>query len=451
VLPFTGSSGSSDADFLQGGISVGVTDALSELPGLKVMSSSAARRYAGKDPDPQKVGGDLKVDAVLVGKVEQHGDAISVTAELVNTADNSQIWGAQYSEKMADAAALQQEIVRDISEKLRVKLNGSEKERIDKRPTENADAYRFYVLGRHEWTAFTPASLPRAIEYFQQAIAKDPRYAAAYAGLSDAYEALAVLSGPRARDLMQSARTAANQAVALDDLSAEAHMSLAQVNRDEWKFSLAESEFKRALELNPNMGDAHLGYGILLVALGRFGEGLGQEQRALELNPVSALAMLWIARIYAFQGDYDRALDYVQKAQEIDPNYLTVNVTRSEIYFLQGKNQEGVEAVARFLESAGQREAAAAIRRNYATSGMKGLNRMQIETSSNPASPGYEPLRAAAGYAALGDKDSAFLWLEKAYEAGDIALMNFNVDSQWTPLRSDPRFADLARRIGLPQ
>jgi serine/threonine protein kinase len=186
VLPFTGSSANPDAEFLQDGISTGVTDALSQLPDLKVMSSSAAMRYAGKNADPEKVGADLKVDAVLIGKIEQQGDTISINAELVNATDSSQIWGEQYTEKMANVAMVQQEIVRDISEKLRVKLSSAEKQQMTQAPMENADAYRFYVLGRHEFDQFSPEHFIKAADYFQQGIDKDPSYAAAYAGLADA-------------------------------------------------------------------------------------------------------------------------------------------------------------------------------------------------------------------------------------------------------------------------
>ena len=451
VLPFTGSSGNPDAEFLQNGISIGVTDALSELPALKVMSSSAAQRYAGKNPDPQKVGSDLKVDAVLVGRIEERGGTIAVSAELVNATDGSQIWGQQYSQSAGNAAALQQEIVRDISEKLRVKLSGAEKERLEKQPTENAEAYRFYVLGRHEWSTLSPQGVTRAIGYFQQAIEKDPGYAAAYAGLSDAYETLAVLSGPQAGDLLKRARTAANQAVALNGSSAEAHMALAEIERDEWQFAAAESEYKRVFELNPNLADGHVGYGVMLVALGRLPQALEEEQRALELNPLDTLAVLWIAQIYGFQGDYEKALGEVQRAEEIDPNYAITDTTRANIYFAEGKNDEAVDAMARFMASSGRPEAAAAMKRAYATGGAKALNRQTIEMLGNPAGPAYGPMQVAQAYVGLGDKDKAFEWLEKAYEARLIALMNLKVDPVWTPLRSDPRFADLVKRIGLPQ
>jgi len=447
VLPFTGASGNPDAAYLQDGISIGVTDALSELPGLKVMSSSASRRYAGKDADPKRVGSELKVDAVLIGTVERHGNTISINAELVNAADSSQIWGQQYNESMANVASLQQEIVRDISEKLRVKLSGAQKERLDKRPTENPEAYRLYVLGRQKWVEFDP----QAITYFQQAIDKDPRYVAAYAGLSEAYNAVAVASGPRVGDLLKKARTAANQAVALDDHSAEGYLALADVDRDEWQFSAAEPEYKRSLELNPNLAAGHVSYGVFLIPFGRFSEALEEEQRALELDPLNTLAGAQIGQIYAYQREYDKALAQIQRDLEIDPNYPISYVVLARIYQYQGKNEKTMETWEQFSARTGQTENTAETKQAFATGGMKGFLKKWIELQSDPASPLYNPLDVAQGYSSLGDKDKAFLWLNKAYDARQILLMNLKVDPLYTSLRSDPRYADLASRIGLPQ
>ncbi len=215
VLPFTGPGADPNTEVLQDGITDGIIDTLSQIPNLRVMSSSSVLRYKGRDADPQKAGRDLHVDAVLVGRVAQRGDTFSVNAELVNVADSSQIWGEQYSEKMADISALQQEIVRDISERLRLKLSSAEKERLTKRPTANPEAYEFYLRGRHEMYKWTNAGWKKSVEYFQQAIDKDPEYAAAYAGLADAY-ALLVNTGPvfAPKDSASKAAAAANHAIA---------------------------------------------------------------------------------------------------------------------------------------------------------------------------------------------------------------------------------------------
>jgi eukaryotic-like serine/threonine-protein kinase len=451
VLPFTGSSANPDAEFLQDGISTGVTDALSQLPGLKVMSSSAAMRYAGKNPDPEKVGSDLKVDAVLVGRIEQQGDTISIDAELVNATDSSQIWGEQYSEKIADVSAFQQEIVRDISEKLRVKLTPAERKQMNQRPTENADAYRFYVLGRHELEQFAPVHFKKAADYFQQAIDKDPSYAAPYAGLADAYSLFGAFRGLPQEEAFAKARAAATQALALDDRSAEAHLSLATIDWFTWKFSAAELEYKSAVELNPNFQAAQVAYSSYLASLGRFSEALGESQRALELDPLSLYANQIEALNLFDDHEYDRAIAQEQKTLEIDPNFPLAYEFLGESYGAKGMYDKAMDAREREFTLSGQPERATELKRIYATSGMRSVHQKNIEDESNPAKPGYDPVRVAEDYAQLGDKDKAFLWLEKAYEQRASDLRSLKGTPEFDSLRSDPRYADLLRRIGFPQ
>ena len=451
VLPFTGSSANPDAEFLQDGISTGVTDALSQLPGLKVMSSSAAMRYAGKNPDPQKVGSDLKVDAVLIGKIEQQGDTISIDAELVNAADSSQIWGEQYTEKMANVAMVQQEIVRDISDKLRMKLTPAEKEHMNQRPTENADAYRFYVLGRCEFDQFTPLGFQKAAADFQQAIDKDPSYAAAYAGLADAYDLLGYFQPQLREAAFAKARAASSQALALDDRSAEAHLAMGVIHWNTWEFSAAEPGYRRALELNPNFRQAHEAYSNFLNSLGRFSEALEEDRRAQELDPSSLFASALEGRIFAYQHDYDRAIAQEYKTLEIDPNFGVAYGYLAECYEARGMYDQAMDADERELVLIGQPEAAAELKRVYATSGIKGVWQWSIKQDGDPAKPGYDPAGVAENCALLGDKDNAFLWLEKAYQQRASELIWLKVDWEWDSLRSDPRFADLLRRIGFPQ
>jgi serine/threonine-protein kinase len=450
VLPFTGSSANPDAEFLQDGISVGVTDALSQLPGLKVMSSSAAMRYAGKNPDPQKVGSDLKVDAVLVGKVEQQGDTISIDAELVNAADSSQIWGEQYSEKIANVAMVQQEIVRDISDKLRMKLSPAEKEQMTQAPMENADAYRFYLLGRHEFDQFTPDHFKKAAGYFQQAIDKDPSYAAAHGGLADTYSILGYFQPSLREAAFAKARAASAQALALDDRSAEAHLALAIVHWLSWEFTAAEPEYRRAVELNPNFQNAPQAYSNYLVSMGRFSEALQQVDRALELDPLSASANAQESIIFAYQRDYDKAIARLQKTLEIDSNFGLAYNYLAECYEAKGMYDKSMDAEGRLLTLFGQPEVAAELKRVYATSGTKGVHLWSIAQDSDPAKPGYNPIGVAENYAKLGDKDKAFDWLEKAYQQHASELIFLKVDPGWESLRSDPRYSDLVRRVGFP-
>jgi TolB-like protein/Tfp pilus assembly protein PilF len=451
VLPFTGSSANPDAEFLQDGISVGVTDALSQLPGLKVMSSSAAMRYAGKNPDPQKVGSDLKVDAVLIGRIEQQGDALSVNAELVNAADDSQIWGEQYTEKMANVAMVQQEIVRDISDKLSMKLTQAEKQQMTQAPMENADAYRFYVLGRHEFDQFSPEHFMKATDYFQRAIDKDPNYATAYAGMADANSLLGYFVPSTRQALFAKARAASAHALSLDDRSAEAHLALATVHWLSWEFMAAEPEYRRAIELNPNLQNAPEAYSNYLVSVGRYSEALDEAHRALELDPLSLYANTQVGGVFAAQRDPDKAIAQVQKTLEIDPNFGLAYEILAGCYEDKGMHDKSIGAEERMMALFGQSEEAAELKRVYATSGIKGARQWFIVQQSDPAKPGYSPASVAKNYASQGDKDNAFAWLERAYQQHASELIFLKSDTGWDNLRSDPRYADLVRRIGFPQ
>jgi eukaryotic-like serine/threonine-protein kinase len=453
VLPFTGASASPDAEFLQDGISTGVTDALSQLPGLKVMSSSAAMRYAGKNPDPQKVGNDLKVDAVLIGRIEEQGDTISVNAELVNAADSSQIWGAQYSEKMANVAMVQQEIVRDISDKLRVKLSPAEKQQMTQAPMENADAYRSYVLGLREFDKFTNEHFKQAVDYFQQAVDRDPRYAAAYAGLADAYGNLGNFGGLPQKEALAKARAAATRALALDDNSSEAHTAMAITRWFEWDFGGAESDLRRAVELNPNFRNAHEAYETYLASTGKLSAAQEQNHRALELDPLSVFANFSEGEILLEQQDFDGAIAQEQKTLEIDPNLPLPYGVLSSCYQAKGMDDKAANALEQQAEVERQPEAAAEMKRVYAASGLKGLYLWQIKQQSDPATPAYDPLSVGDAYAHLGDKDAAFPWLEKAYQQRDLRLvfLNYLSGPAEASVHSDPRYADLLRRIGFPQ
>jgi TolB-like protein/Tfp pilus assembly protein PilF len=452
VLPFTGASGNPDAEFLQDDISIGVTDALSEMPGLKVMSSSASQRYAGKNPDPQKVGSDLKVDAVLVGKIEQRGDTISIDAELVNAVDGSQIWGEQYSEKMEDAAVLQQEIVRDISQKLRLKLSGEEKAQLSKRPTENADAYRFYLLGRHEVGQFSPEHFMKAADYFQRAIDKDPAYSAAHAGLADANSILSYFVPSFRETALATARALAAQALALDDRSAEAHLAMAVVHWYSWEFTAAEPEYRRAEALNPNFVNAPQAYSNYLVSMGRYSEARDQADRSLQLDPLSPYGNSLESLVSVAQRDWDRAIAEAQKALEIDPNFLLAYALLAQCYEHKGMYDQSIDARGRALPLFGLPEGAAEqLKRVYAGSGIKGATRWFIAIQSDPNKPVYSATYVAVSYVFLNDKDNAFLWLEKAYERHESALIFLKSSTDFDNLRSDPRYTALLRRVGFPQ
>jgi eukaryotic-like serine/threonine-protein kinase len=451
VLPFTGSSENPNAEFLEDGISIGVTDALSQLPGLRVMSSSAVMRYSGKTPDPQKVGSDLKVDAVLTGKIEQSGDMLSVDAELVNAADDSQIWGEQISESTANVSMVQQDIVRDISDKLRMKLSPAQKQQMDQAKVENPDAYRLYLLGRYQFDRFNPAGFAQAADYFRQAIAKDPSYAAAHAGLADASAEIGAFSSAKAATEYPRGKAEAEEALTLDPQSAEAHLVLGNLDFFTWKFAAADSEFRQSEELNPNFLTTAEAYSSYLASMGRFSEAMEEAQRGLTLDPHSANANVEIGYVLAVEGDCPKAIAQYQRTLEIDANYLIAYIGLQGCYLKTGDYDKFVEADAQVDTIVGQPEVAAEIKKVYASSGIKGLFRWFLARDDDPAKPSYSPLGAAECQAFLGEKDLAFRWLEKAYQLHQQDLERLNWYPEFNSLRSDPRYADLVRRIGFPQ
>jgi eukaryotic-like serine/threonine-protein kinase len=451
VLPFTGSAADQGTEFLQEGISDGITDALSQMPNLKVMASSSVFRYKGKTNDPQQAGRDLKVDAVLTGRMAQSGDTLAVNAELVNVADGSQIWGEQYSRKLADVPGLQREIVRDVSDKLRLKLTGEQQQRLERHPTENAEAYQFYVQGRHEMDKFTDAAWKKAAGYFQQAVDKDATYSAAYAGLAEAYVILGEESDLPSREAFEKARAAANRAITLDDGLAEAHASLGYVDWNTWEFAAAEREFRRALDLNPNLAIAHFYYARYFMSLGRFNDTEKELQRAQELDPLSLAVALQVGYLSYLRHRNDQAIAQLQKVLEIDPNYATAHLAMFAAYVAKGDHAEAAEEASQYLATTGNPKFAAELKQAYAKSGFRGVLQYQISKRSDPGNLElYYPFTVALDYANLGDKDKAFFWLEKCY-ADRVGLLDLKVEPALDSLRSDPRFADLVRRVGFPQ
>ncbi|MGA9883913.1 MAG: protein kinase [Candidatus Acidiferrales bacterium] len=451
VLPFMGASSGPNAEFLQDGISIGVTDALSQLPGLRVMSSSATMRYAGKNPDPEQVGKALKVDAVLTGNIEQDGNTISIDAELVNATDDSQIWGQQYTEQMANVAMLQQKIASDISDALRMKLSAAQKQQMDQAKAENPEAYRLYLLGRYQFDRFNPAGFAQAADYFRQALAKDPSYADAHAGLADASVEAGAFSPAKAATEFATGQAEAEEALALDSQSGEAHEALANIDFFTWKFAAADTEFRQAEELNPNFLTTAEAYSSYLAQMGRFDEAMDEAQRGLALDPHSPNAVVEIGYVLLSERHCNKAIAQFQKTLEIEPNYFVAYGGLQACYLEVGNNDKYVEAIEQEETILGRPQIAAEIKKVSASSGIKGLHRWFIAGEDDPAKPGYSPLDAAADYACLGEKDQAFQWLEKAYQQHNQSLIHLSWITEFDSLHSDPRYTALLKRIGFPQ
>jgi serine/threonine protein kinase/Tfp pilus assembly protein PilF len=458
VLPFVNASGDPNTEYLSDGITEGVIDRLSGLPNIKVISRTSAFRYKHRDIEPQKVARELGVDALVTGRVLQHGDDLSVSAELVEARDDKQLWGEQYSRKMSDVASVQQEIASAISGNLQVRLTSEEKTRLAKSSATNPEAYQLYLRGRYHANQTTEAELRKSIEYFQQAIDKDPGYALAYAGLADSYSALGggwMYLPPT--DTLPKAKAAAEKALELDDTLAEAHAALAYATFFDWDWPGAEREFKRAIELNPNSALSHDRYAECLKTRLRFKESIAEAQRALELDPLSPDIFSQLGNFYLMTRRYDESIAQFQKALDLNPNLPVVRAMLAMAYAMKRMYPQALAEYDKIADqdkvtAAGNQFAAGMLGWVYAVSGRR-TDALKIaqEFKDLSAHAYVDFYWAGVIYAGLGDKDEAFRLLEKSYQEHAVTLPYLAVDPFWYGMRADPRFADLLRRMGLPQ
>jgi eukaryotic-like serine/threonine-protein kinase len=459
VLPFVNVGADPDAEYLSDGVTESLINSLSQLSNLKVMSRNSVFRYKEREqqaasPDAQAVGRELGVRGVLTGRIVQRGDMLSISVELVDVKDNTHIWGEQYDRKLNDLLAVQREVAKEITQKLRVKLTGEDQKRLTKDYTENTEAYQLYLKGRYYWNKRTEEGIKKSIVYFEEAIRKDPRYALAYAGLSDSYYTLPGIGLYRPKEAMPKAKAAVTKALEIDDTLAEAHASLGPIKLYyDWDWPGAESEFKRAIELNPSYATAHQWYAEYLITLGRVDEAVREIRRAQELDPFSLTINTQVGWIFYYARQYDQAIEAYRKALELDPNFAYAHGRFTRAYIAKGMYEEAVNEYSKSAFITRLRPGAEAILREaYGKSGWKGFLKKQIELEKEAAKQVYiSPYRIANHYALLGENDQAFDWLDKACEERAISLVQLKVDPQMDGLRRDPRYEELLRRIGFPQ
>jgi serine/threonine-protein kinase len=456
VLPFANASGDPNTEYLSDGISESIINSLSQLPNLRVMARSTVFHYKGKESDPQKVGHELGVRAVLAGRLLQRGDTVVVQTELVDVDKGSQLWGEQYNRKLADLFAIQEDISQEISEKLRLRLTGEEKVRLTERHVVNPEAYQLYLKGRYYWNKRTEEGFNKAIEDFDQAIEKDPNYALAHAGLADSYILLGEYGLLPPSEAYGKAREAATRALELDDTLGEAHNALAAVKANyDWDWPGAEREYKRAIELNPGYATAHQWYSEMLSWLGRHEEALAEIKRAQQLDPLSLIINTVSGRVLLLAGQNDLAIEQLRKTLEMDPNFAFAHYILGAAYLRKGAF---AEAIAEFQGattlSPNITGYKAGLGYAYGRAGKSAEARKLLSELEELSRRRYVSwLDFEAIYAGLGEKDQAFAFLEKAYEQRDYRLVTGLVYMKVTvpdPWRSDPRFQDLLRRVGLP-
>jgi eukaryotic-like serine/threonine-protein kinase len=457
VMPFVNAAGNADLEYLSDGITESLINSLSQLPALSVKARSSVFTYKGKDVTPQQVANELSVQAVMNGRVQQRGDQVILNVELVDGATGNQLWGDQYARKLADLIELQSEIARDVSGKLRAKLTGAEQQKVTKNYTENTEAYQLYLRGRHHWNKRTADNIQKSIGYFQQAIDKDPTYALAYAGLAEAYILIPNYRLGAPHEYYPKARAAAMRAIEIDGTLAEAHNALASVvSNFDWKFSEAEREWKTALSLNPNYATAHQWYGEFLMAMGRYDEAIEEMRRAAALDPLSPIINGMFGVALMLNGQPEQAIEQLNKTLEIDPNFPRTHLFLAQAHQQMGRYEAAIDEFAKHYLLAGgspekAQELAERLRKAYRTGGPKAYVRAFAETiEANQGSSGAPAFVLASYWAHAGETDRAFAVLEKAYAKHDDSLLSLK-DRRLDPLKSDPRYKDLLRRVGLPE
>jgi len=440
-----------NAEYLSDGITESLINSLSQLPKLRVMSRESAFRYKGKQTDAQTVGRQLGVRAVFEGRVTQRGDSLAISAELIDAGDNSHIWGQQYSRKPSDIFALQEEIAKEMTTALRLRLTGADEKRMAKRYTANPEAYQDYLKGRYWWNKRNEEGFNKGIEYFQRAIAKDSAYAMAYAGLADCYNFLAIYNYVPQKEVYPRAREAAQRALEIDETLAEAHATLARIKRDfDWDWSGSEREYQRAIQLNPTDANAHQSYGITLSEVGRFEEAITESKRAVELDPLSLPSSRALGQTFYYARQYDQAIDQEQKALELDPNFFSAHLELGYAYLSKSMYSEGTAEFEKVLAMSRGNAGLPDLGYAYAVAGSrteagKVLDRLNTRSKQKYVSP----VDWAIIYTGLGEKNKAFQWLEKGYEDRSLTAWSIKVEPVFDPLRSDPRFQDLLRRMNL--
>ncbi|MCL4523384.1 MAG: protein kinase [Acidobacteria bacterium] len=453
VLPFVNSTNDPQTEYLSDGITESLINSLSQSPSLKVMSRSAVFRYKGKEADPQAVGKALSVHAVLAGRLVQRGDTLSISVELVDTRDGRLLWGEQYNRKLADLLTVQEEIARDMYEKLSSRLVNAEEKRVTKRSTANAEAYQLYLKGLYNWNRWTEAGFKKAIENYQTAVEKDSSFAVAYTGLADSYILLSDLGYVSSKEAWPKAKEAAGSALAKDASLAEGHTSAALVKElFDWDWPGAEKEFQRAIQLNPSSAVAHHWYGEFLAKMGRFEEAGQKLQRAQELDSQSPMINATLGWFYFVRHENERATQQLQKTLALDPNFAPARRTLEIVFAQRGMTREALGEWQKALTLSGNPELAASLETDFATTGYQGLLRDWMEGMKQVAKDRYvSPYSIAQSHARLGEKAPALEWLQRAFDEHDSRLVALKVDPCFDALRTEPKVQELIKRIGLPQ
>jgi TolB-like protein len=451
VLPFENRSGNSESEYLSDGLAESLIYRLSQLSNLKVSPRSSAFRYKGKEIDAEKIGNELGVDAVMSGRLTQHGDDLTISVDLIDVRNKKTLWGEQFERKMSDLLATQHEIAAAIADKLQLRLSGKDSRGITKQDTTNNEAYQLYLQGRYLWNKRSSQNLKKATELLRAATEKDPNFALAYAGLADCYAVSYYYIGERPRELMPLAKTYAAKAIELDPTLAEPHTTLAFTAwLLDWDRVAAEKEFLRAIELNPKYPTAHQWYSRYLRGIGRMDEAFREIKRAEALDPLSLVIINNVAENHITRGELDSATKDCQRMIDLDPSFWPAHQTLSIVLTKQGRYDDALVEVQKSAQFSGRGNASLALlahinaklgRRSEAEAVIKDLEKRYSEKSAD----GRDLAVAYAG----SDKNQAFAWLEKAFKDHSPFLVFLKLEPMLDDLHSDPRWGDLERRVGV--
>ncbi len=450
VLPFVNETQDPEAEYLTEGITESLINTLSELPELSISSRNAVIQYKGKEQDARKVGKELEVKAVLIGRLTRRGNDVRVSAELVDARNGRQIWGDNFSRRTSDLLALQEEITQKLAGKLRPRFAQTRQSSLAKAGTENAEAYELYLKGRYFWNQGTPEAMQKADEFFEAAAGKDEAYAEAIAGCA-ACHALGS-GGDPPQESMTKAKQVALAALKKDEKLVDAHLTLASVNfRYDWDFASAERQFKRAIELDPKNATAHQRYAEFLALLGRHQEANSEVWKARSLDPHSLAVNQSVGAIQYYAKDFDHAVDHLKKTLAIDDNYAPAHTSLGLAFEQTGKKQEAVMELLRAKLLMGERgDYLTSLKKAYAETNADGFWKRELEHLSEESKTRYVPSSSiAALHTRLGETDLALAALEKGLTEKDGGMVELKVEPLFKPLRKLPKFGALLKRIGL--
>ena len=453
VLPLFNATGDPETEYLSDGISESVINLLSQLPNLRVIPRTSAFRYREREVDLKAVGRDLNVRAVLTGKLIRRGDRLVVQTELVDVANDAQLWGGQVSRKLEDVFEVQEEVARQISENLRLRLTPEDEKRLTKRSTQNREAYRFLLKAQYHTNKITPEGYQRGMDYARQAIEADPGYADAYVWVAAVYSGLGVSGFLRPAEAFPKAKAAVLKALEVDDSLAEAHTFLAAVRLFyDWDWSGAEHACKRAIELNPNYAAIHNVWGDWLFVMGRQEEAMAESQLGVELDPLSASLNFNFGQKLWWSGDYERAIEQLNKALEFDADFAWAHVALAQVYACRGMYAESLATCEKVATLFRDNPHSRALRSLILAMAGKTEDAKAIlaELNDRPKLDPMALIRSAESWSVLGDKDKAFQFLEAAYQDRVSVLIYLGVRPTFNNIRSDLRFTDLLRRMALP-